>query len=278
MSTSTPPAWSSSHWDYSAAARYQQIAVQRHTGPFAQALVEWAVLQQGALVLDVGCGTGAVARLAAGKVGPSGRVIGIDVNAAMIEVAESLPLVLGATIEYHEQSAYQMLIPDQCVDVVLAAQLLQFLENKHFALSEMYRVLKPGGYVALSTWATLQENPYKLALVEAFTSHFGPDTVTGWRAMCSLSDAGVLQALLSEAGFTQGEVTLRKLKLTLPNLEEFVPQHINIRSSPLSEGFNTASPDVQQAVLQEISERLAQYENNGTVHIPFCSLLATGRK
>jgi SAM-dependent methyltransferase len=70
------------------AMRYEQIIVPAFLGPAARVLVDWAAVQRGETVLDVGCGTGAATRYAAEQAGPSGRVIGIDINAGMIEVAK----------------------------------------------------------------------------------------------------------------------------------------------------------------------------------------------
>ena len=103
------------------AMRYEQILVPAILGPAARALVDWSAVQSGETVLDVGCGTGVAARYAAEQAGPSGRVIGIDVNAGMIDVAKSLPPVQGAAIEWHEKSAYQLPLAEQAVDVALCA-------------------------------------------------------------------------------------------------------------------------------------------------------------
>jgi ubiquinone/menaquinone biosynthesis C-methylase UbiE len=82
----------STQWQLARAAaeRYEQILVPAILGPVARMLVEWANLRHGETVLDVGCGTSAAARYAAEQVGPTGRVVGVDINAGMIEVARSL--------------------------------------------------------------------------------------------------------------------------------------------------------------------------------------------
>src|SRR5688572_1326585 len=105
-----------------AAERYEQILVPAILGPAARALVDWSALKSGESVLDVGAGTGAATRYAAELVGSSGRVIGIDVNGGMIEVAKSLSPIQGAVIEWHEKSAYELPLEDQTVDAVLSAQ------------------------------------------------------------------------------------------------------------------------------------------------------------
>ncbi|MCB1036883.1 MAG: methyltransferase domain-containing protein, partial [Acidobacteria bacterium] len=111
-----------------AALRYEEILVPAILGPAAVALVEWAALGHGTAVLDLGCGTGAAARAAAGKVGESGRVVGADVNAGMLEVARSLPAVAGAEIEWLESGAHRLPLADGELDGVLFAQTLQFLQ------------------------------------------------------------------------------------------------------------------------------------------------------
>lgn len=138
----TSPRWQLTR---DAAERYEQILVPTLLGPAARALVEFAALKEGKAALDVGCGTGAAARCAAEKVGPAGRVVGVDVNAGMIDVARSLPPVPGATLEWQVKTAYELPFGEAEFTVVLCAQTLQFLEDRPRALAGMFRVLRPGG-------------------------------------------------------------------------------------------------------------------------------------
>ncbi|PLZ89758.1 hypothetical protein CEN44_12345 [Fischerella muscicola CCMEE 5323] len=150
-----------------AAERYEQILVPTILGPAARALVEFAALQAGEAVLDVGCGTGAAARCAAEKVGPAGRVAAVDVNAGMIDVAQSLPPVAGATIEWFANSAYELPFAEVEFTAVLCAQTLQFLDDRPRALAEMYRVLKPGGPVVVTAWGPPERCEFLTAVMPA---------------------------------------------------------------------------------------------------------------
>jgi len=259
-----------------AAESYEQILVPSILGPAARALVDWSALQSGETVLDVGCGTGTAARFAANYVGSSGRVIGIDVNAGMIEVAQSLPLVEGAVIEWLEKSVYALPLNDQSVDVALCAQTLQFLNDRRLALSEMHRVLKPGGRAAVSVWCDIQESLYFHLLVEAISRHINRETAIGLKAAFGLSSADEIRTLLLGAEFKRIKMTVTQLELELPTLNDFVPRHIS--ATPMAAGFNAASEVAQQAVIQEVSEQLAQYETNAGVRIPFRSHLAMATK
>ena len=127
------------------------------TSKWAEDLVRRAQLRTGELVLDVACGTGVVARLAATKVRP-GQVTGLDLNAGMLAVARSLPNE-GAPISWTEGSALDMKFPSGRFDVVLCQQGLQFFPDQPAALREMRRVLREGGRAALSVYSPIEQTP-----------------------------------------------------------------------------------------------------------------------
>src|SRR5689334_2547907 len=92
--------------DGDAAELYQRYLVPTVTAVWAADLVERVGLRRGERVLDVACGTGVVARAAAERVGRTGHVAGIDINAAMLAVARSLPAGPGASVGWFEGSAW----------------------------------------------------------------------------------------------------------------------------------------------------------------------------
>lgn len=95
-----------------AATRRERYSVRYFLGPWAPGLVALAALQPGERVLDVACGTGVVTRLAAPAVGLTGQVTGLDLNAAMLAVARSLPPPSDASIRWVEGNAVAMDFPD----------------------------------------------------------------------------------------------------------------------------------------------------------------------
>jgi len=270
---STSQQWQLAH---EAAQRYQQILVPFILGPAAGALVEWAVLQHGETVVDVGCGTGAATREAAGRVGPSGHVIGADVNEAMIGVAKALPAVEGATIDWRVCDAAALPLDDASADAVLCAQTLQFVPDRVAALSEMHRVLKSGGRVAVSTWCEIEENPYFHELFEAVSSHVGPDTAKGLGAAFGLTSPSALHELIELAGFRDVEIKVRQLDLSLPELTDFVPRHVS--ATPMAAGFAAAPEAARRAVVDAMSERLASHATAAGVTVPFRTHFALATK
>ena len=100
--------------DGSAPELYQRYLVPAVTALWAQELAEQGALRPGEQVLDVACGTGVVARVAAERVGTSGRVAALDLNPGMLNVARSVATTTGdsASIQWHEASADKLPFPN----------------------------------------------------------------------------------------------------------------------------------------------------------------------
>src|ERR671910_3700727 len=128
-----------------AAENYERFFVPVIARPVADGLLSAAPLRSGERVLDVACGTGIIARLAAEKVGPDGSVVGVDVAPDMLEVARSVSLPAGFEIDWRQGDAASLPVPDGSFDVVLCQMALMLFQDKAAALAEMRRVLTPAG-------------------------------------------------------------------------------------------------------------------------------------
>jgi ubiquinone/menaquinone biosynthesis C-methylase UbiE len=93
-------------------------------------LLERVGLSPGQRVLDVACGTGIVSRLAAQQLGADGEVVGVDFNQAMLDVAQKIPPVSGAPMDWRQGDAGALPCADGTFDVVLCQQGLQFFPTK----------------------------------------------------------------------------------------------------------------------------------------------------
>ena len=143
---------------------YQREMVPASFARWAPDLVDLGAVGPGQRVLDVACGTGVVTRLAAERVGSSGRAVGLDVNADMLAAARAASP--GSRIEWHEGSALALPFPDASFDVLFCQQGLQFFPDRAAGLREMRRVLVPGGRLALSCWRSVDHQPGMRALEE----------------------------------------------------------------------------------------------------------------
>ena len=238
----------------SAAENYEHYLVPAIFGPFAADLVELPAIRPGERVLDVACGPGVVARCAAEVVGPTGRVVGVDLNAGMLAVARTLPPAPGAPVEWREGDAAALPLPDGAVDVVLCQQGLQFFPDRPAALREMRRVLSPTGRLALSTWREIGRSPGFAALAEALARHV-PAAVATIRGPFALGDADALRALVTGAGFR--DVAIRPLARTIrfASAGEFVRCYV--AGSPLAGPVGQADDAARVSLLRDMAAALA---------------------
>jgi len=120
---------------------------------FGESLVEQMPLAPGARVLDIATGKGAVLLPAARRVGSEGHVIGIDLSGAILQETEHIAHAEGLTnAEFRKMDAEHLLFPDKSFDAVTCAFAIFFFPDVDAALSEMYRVLKPGGSLAITNF------------------------------------------------------------------------------------------------------------------------------
>lgn len=152
-----------------------------------------AGLQPGEVVLDIGSGGGMDAFLAARQVGPSGKVIGVDMTPAMLERARRAAEQAGlAQVEFRQGQAEALPVEAGAVDVVISNCVINLCEDKGQVFGEAFRVLKDGGRLEVSDMVT--DRPYPLAMVTDPADWAG--CVFG-----ALPEAEYLD-LVAQAGFT----------------------------------------------------------------------------
>jgi SAM-dependent methyltransferase len=194
---------------------YEGIMVPRLFAPWGELLADQVALAPGERVLDVACGPGTVARIAAQRVGPCGRVVGVDFSPAMIAVAAAKPAVPdGAPITYLAGPADAVAVPDQDVDVVTCQQGLQFFPDRVAALAEMHRVLRAGGRLGLAVWCDIAECPPFTALAAGIADVLGKQLAATYRGgPWGLTDPSELAKLAEAAGFDRARITRVELPL-----------------------------------------------------------------
>jgi SAM-dependent methyltransferase len=159
-----------------------------------------AGLQSGDTVIDLGSGAGFDCFLAAKRVGPGGRVIGVDMTPSMVTKARSNAQKAGIQgVEFRLGEIEHLPVADETADVILSNCVINLVPDKRAAFQEAWRALKPGGRLAISDVVATSPLPEALqAQVAALTG-----------CISGASPVDELRAVLAEVGFADVSVEVK---------------------------------------------------------------------
>ena len=189
-------------------ARHQATAYESFTRVFmegsARLLAAGALIHAGDVVLDLACGTGLVARHAAALVSPGGRMVGADINPAMLEIARG---GIEAEVEWVEAPCDALPFDDDTFTHVICQQGFQFFPDPVAAMSEARRVLEPSGVLIATVWATPGQNPYIENQLDLL-AELEPSLATSVQRATPAHADEFLRSTARTAGFSDIEVTM----------------------------------------------------------------------
>ena len=250
----------------SAADVYEQFFVPALFGQWVDRLLDAASVGAANDVLDVGWGTGIVARGALERVGADGRAAGIDPNAGMLSVARAIE----PRVEWHQGTAEELPFADAAFDRTLSQFAAMFFDDRRRAVDEMMRVTRPGGQVAIATWAAIEQSPGYAAMVELL------DRVIGRWAADALGAPFVIgteEAAAELFAQIDARVTVRRLsgEARFASIDAWL--HTDVRGWTLADGIDDEQYD---ALLGEAHRSLQPFTgDDGAVAFAAPALIAT---
>ena len=240
--------------------RYRHIlqgGLSRHSAAVLPSLP----LAEGMAVLDVGCGWGDMSIQVAERVGPSGRVVGIDCVDAFLEEARKDAAARGlANVEFRRGDA-EIALPESEFDYVVARFGTMFFANPVAALRRMRQALKPGGQMTHIVWRRREDNPAFQAAKDIALRHLPPpgeDAETCGPGPFSMGNQDTVALMMQGAGYEA--VTFQRVDVKVlvgTTADEAIAFALAI--GPAGEVFREAGPELAEARRPEIEAEMRAF-------------------
>jgi len=249
-----------------AAEVYERFFVPALFGQWVEPMLDAVSPAKGDRLLDIGTGTGVVARAALRRVGAGGSVIAVDPNDGMLAVA----MRLTPGLDLRQGTAEHLPIDTDEIDCVTCQFALMYFKDRARATSEIARVTRAGGRVAVATWAAVEESPGYAAMVDLLGDEIGEWAAEETRAPFCIGTPEQLGELL-RTSFPEVTVERHEGQACFASLDDWM--HTEIRGWTLAEHID----DDQYARLRSAADtRLKPFvTSDGSVRFPMPALIAT---
>lgn len=244
--------------------------------PVGEAMIERLDPRPGQKILDIAAGPGDTGFVAAKLVGDEGRLISTDFSVEMVEVARERARQLGVTnVEFKQMDAEAMDLPDDAVDAALCRWGFMLMLDPAAALRETRRVLRPGGRLALATWAGPEANPWVtlvgMAMIQEGFPPQGDPLAPG--GIFSLSSPETIRELASTAGFSEVEVV--EVPITWAHADfDRAWEFISEVAGPLAALLKMLDEAETARVRAAIESAFDPYRGDDGISVPGVSLVA----
>ena len=257
-------------YDATAAAGYERgfARISSHFIPF---LMQAGRIARGQRVLDVATGTGLAAEAALKIIGPEGHLTATDISEQMVERARER-LTGAINVTFRVDDGQEMGAADDSFDAVLCSLGLMFFPDPARGLAEFHRVLRPGGYAAVSV-NTVPERSYNTR-INTIIGRYVPSQAAAAERLFSLGEER-LQALFATAGFRNVAMTTKSHRFGVASFDEYF-DHVE-RGWGSSGLLYIALPDeTKKAVREDVRRHVG--DTGGPLEIEVEFRFASGQK
>ena len=252
---------------YNAAADYFDAPALSFWNRIGQRTVERMSLKAGACVLDACCGSGASAIPAAKAIGPSGRLLGVDLAENLLRLARGKASQLGLThAEFRLKDIEELDPSTETFDAVICVFGIFFVPDMPSGVRSLWRVLRPGGQLAITTWGPRFVEPGSSAFWNAVRNE-RPDLYKGFNPWDRISEPRELASMLLEAGVHTEYLLAEAGAQPLSSPEDFwtIAMGTGYRGT-IEQLDQEARKRVRQATLDDISKRRVQSVETNAVY------------
>jgi ubiquinone/menaquinone biosynthesis C-methylase UbiE len=239
---------------YNAAADYFDAEPLAFWVRYGRRTVERLRLRRGAHVLDVCCGTGASALPAAQAVGPGGQVIAVDLAGELLKLGQARARAAGLQhLEFRRGDMTDLGFPDAHVDAVVCVFGIFFVPDMETQVAELWRLVRPGGQLAITSWGARFWSPAYESWLEA-VRRVRPDLYTAFNPWDRITTPEAFHQLLLDGGAQNVEVAAEDGYQALRRPEDFWTMALG---SGLRWTIDQLGPELAREVKHEVLDRLA---------------------
>jgi SAM-dependent methyltransferase len=238
--------------------------------PVSEVLIDRAGPRSGERIIDVGCGCGAVAIALAEKVGPTGRVLGIDISAPMLGRARQMAPA-GAPVDFVLADATVYQFEPASFDLLVSRFGVMFFAEPAPSFANMRKAMRPSGRLTFACWREPRDNPFFMAPLQAVYKHVPklPPLAPDDPGPFAFASEARVTGILGKAGFT--DIAMERCDLALDiavgrGLDAAVESALEI--GPASRALDGQPPDLRAAATDSIREALAAFAKGQSVPLP----------
>lgn len=240
--------------------------IDRQMRPLGDAVLDRLPLGDGQIALDVGCGAGAATMQLADRIGPRGRVIGVDIAPHVLALAARRAANL-PQVTLLQKDAGTLALPDASVDVIFSRFGTMFFADPVAAFRNLHRMLRPGGRMGFVCWRSVEENELDSFCIEAAGLPITVDT-----SPYSLEHAAAIRQVLTAAGFREIGVEAHDAPITAGDAVSTL--RVVTRVGALGKALRE-NPALLPVAEPLVRSALAARERDGLVHLGSATWIVT---
>lgn len=255
-----------------AARGYETLFVPAVFGRWTRHLIDGAGVKEGSHVLDVACGSGVLARHALSVSRGSGRVAGVDAAPGMIATAREIE----PAVDWFLGSAEALRFGDADFDCVVSQFGMMFFSDRQEAASEMFRVSKPGGRLAVAVWNHVENNPAYGDIIAVLDEQVSIAAGNALRLPFSLGDSQEVTNVFDRVGFTDIMVETKTEQAAFPDSRTMVEAELR-GWLPLFD-INLTEEKIADVLIKSDGKLSIYASQSGEAVFPTSAHIVTARK